>query len=189
MRAELGFHEGEVGILLLFGGKGSPEILRLANALLTESPDWRVAVICGDNQRLVSQMQDLRQVHGERLHVTGFTTRVAEYMAASDLLVTKPGPGSLSEAWYFRLPAVVAGNRQTIPQERFNVRYLMEQELGVVVRRWSEAPAAVRAFVGDAERRRRVLDNLGRLPPNRAVYEALGLIDARVRGRTAPAPR
>jgi UDP-N-acetylglucosamine:LPS N-acetylglucosamine transferase len=150
--------------------------------LLAESPDWRVAAICGDNPALVTRLQELRQTHGARLHVTGFTPRVADYMRASDLLVTKPGPGSLAEAWHCRLPVVVGGNRQTIPQERFNVRYLVEHELGVAVRAWRDAPAAVRELLGDADRLQRVRGNLARLAPNRAVYEALALLDARVRG-------
>ncbi len=157
-------------------------MLRVAEGLLRASPDWRVAVICGDNPALLTRMQALKAAHGARLHVTGFTSRVADYMRASDLLVTKPGPGSLAEAWHCRLPVVVAGNRQTIPQERFNVRYLTEQDLGIVVQRWSDVPAAVQAFVADAERQRRMRDNLGRLAPNRAVYEVLELLDARVRG-------
>jgi len=181
MRAEMGFADDDLVVLLLFGGKGSPEILHLAKGLLAESPSWRVAAICGDNPALVTRLQGLKQTHGTRLHVAGFTSRVADYMRASNLLVTKPGPGSLSEAWHCGLPVVVGGNRQTIPQERFNVRYLVERELGVAVRAWRDAPAAVRALISDADRLQRVHRNLGRLAPNRAVYEALELLDARVR--------
>jgi len=61
------------------------------------------------------------------------------------------------------------------------VRYLVERELGVAVRAWRDAPAAVRALISDADRLQRVHRNLGRLAPNRAVYEALELLDARVR--------
>jgi processive 1,2-diacylglycerol beta-glucosyltransferase len=185
LRAEVGFAAEDFVILLLFGGKGSPEIERLASGLLAESPSWRVAVICGDNPALLARMQALRNLHGLRLHVTGFTSRVAEYMHASDLLVTKPGPGSLAEAWHCGLPVVVAGNRDTIPQERFNVRYLIEQDLGVAVERWADAPAAVRALVGNGDRLRRVRENLAHLPPNRAVYEALDVIASHVSRRGA----
>jgi hypothetical protein len=181
MRQEMGFADTDVVILLLFGGKGSKEIERLASGLLAESPEWRVAAVCGDNPALLTRMQLLRQTHGARLHVTGFTPRVADYMRASDLLVTKPGPGSLAEAWHCRLPTVVADNRQTIPQERFNARYLVARELGIAVRRWSDTPAAVRALLDNTDRLQRVRQNLARLTPNRAVYEVLDLLDARVR--------
>ena len=63
-------------------------------------------------------------------------------LAASDLLVTKPGPGSLAEAFHMRVPVVVAANASTIPQERYNTRFVEERGLGIVVRHWSEIPPA-----------------------------------------------
>jgi hypothetical protein len=73
---------------------------------------------------------------------------------------------------------VVARNRATIPMERFNARFVAEKELGVVVDRWSDAPAAALALAHDPARRARVLQNLRALPANRAVYEALAIVKA-----------
>jgi UDP-N-acetylglucosamine:LPS N-acetylglucosamine transferase len=109
-------------------------------------------------------------------------------MAMSDVLVTKPGPGSLSEAFQKRLPVVVAENRDTIPMERYNTRYVAEKGLGTVVKRWSEAPAAVIALARDAERRAAVARNLRDLPANRAVYEALSVVERAASGRPVDAP-
>jgi 1,2-diacylglycerol 3-beta-galactosyltransferase len=109
-------------------------------------------------------------------------------MAASDVLVTKPGPGSLSEAFHQGLPVVVAENRDTIPMERFNARYVAEKELGVVVRRWSDAPAAVLALARETGRLSRMVGNLRALPANRAVYESLALIERAAAGAAPPPP-
>ena len=70
----------------------------------------------------------------------GFTDRVAEILAASDLLVTKPGPGSLSEAFHQRVPVVVTRNVHTIPQERFNTDFVRDRGLGLVVRALARDP-------------------------------------------------
>ena len=70
----------------------------------------------------------------------GFTDRVAEILAASDLLVTKPGPGSLSEAFHQRVPVVVTRNIHTIPQERFNTDFVRDRGLGLVVPHWRRDP-------------------------------------------------
>jgi UDP-N-acetylglucosamine:LPS N-acetylglucosamine transferase len=123
-------------------------------------------------------MTPLAEAFAGRLHALGFTDRVADYMAASDVLVTKPGPGSLSEAFQKRLPVVVAENRETIPMERFNARFVAEKGVGAVVRRWSEAPPAVLALLKDPVRRAEVARNLAALPENRAVYEALEIVKA-----------
>jgi UDP-N-acetylglucosamine:LPS N-acetylglucosamine transferase len=97
-------------------------------------------------------------------------------MAASDLLVTKPGPGSLAEAFQEGLPVVVADNRRTIPMERFNIRFVTENELGIVVHQWREVPRAVAALLRDEARLERLRVNVRALPANRAVYEALDVI-------------
>ena len=176
VRKELGVPEDAFAAMLLFGGKGSAEIEPLARELLAADPALHVIAVCGDNPKLQARLEPLRQASAGRLHPLGFTERIADTMAASDVLVTKPGPGSLAEAFHQRLPVVVAFNRDTIPMERFNARYVAEKELGVVVRRWSEAPSAVLALARDGERRARLVRNLGALPPNRAVYEALAHI-------------
>jgi UDP-N-acetylglucosamine:LPS N-acetylglucosamine transferase len=174
--------------MLLFGGKGSAEIEPLTRELLRADPALHVIAVCGDNPRLLSSLGPLGGASGGRLHALGFTDKIADYMAASDVLVTKPGPGSLSEAFQKGLPVVVAENRDTIPMERFNARYVAEKGLGTVVRSWSEAPAAVIALAHDAARRERVARNLRELPANRAVYEALRIVEAAALGHRGDAP-
>jgi len=114
---------------------------------------------------------------GGRLRRVGFTDDVSEYLSACDVLVTKPGPGSLAEAFHQQVPMVVACNAHTIPQERHNARIVQEGGLGVAVRRWREMPAAVTALRGDPERLDGYRRRLAALPPNRAVFEVLELVE------------
>ena len=177
VRNELQIGEDAFVVLLLFGGKGSPEIRPLAETLLREGPEWHVVAICGDNPGLYAAVRALEHRYGVRMHAVGFTTRVAEYMAACDVLVTKPGPGSLSEAFHRRVPVVVACDRRTIPQERYNARFVAEQGLGLVVRSWRRMPEAVRMLAEDVSLRERTQTALKALPENRAVYEALDVLE------------
>jgi UDP-N-acetylglucosamine:LPS N-acetylglucosamine transferase len=88
-------------------------------------------------------MAEVEAGDGRRLRRLGFTDRVADYLAACDVLVTKPGPGSLAEAFHQGVPVVVACNAHTIPQERYNARLVRERGLGIAVRSWRQIPAAV----------------------------------------------
>jgi len=187
VRQELGIPAGAFAVLIVFGGKGTPEIRPLSEALLREGPDWHVVAICGDNPRLQESMDSLAARSGGRLHPLGFTSRVPDYLAACDVLLSKPGPGTLAEAFHSRIPIVVPCNGHTIPQERYNARYLEKQGLGVVVGHWRQMPAAVAALAADAERRQLLLRNLAALPPNRAVFEVLELFEAVLMGSAAPA--
>jgi len=176
VRAELGIGPLEFTVALLFGGKGSPEIAPLAEALLREDPALRVIAVCGDNPPLFERLAPLDTGSGGRLTRFGFTDRVAELLAASDLLVTKPGPGSLAEAFHQRVPVVVTRNIHTIPQERFNTELVARRGVGVVVSSWREIPAAVRHLAREPERLRAMRASLAALPPNRAVYEVLEIV-------------
>lgn len=189
MRRELGIGAEDFAVLVLFGGKGSPEIHPLCAALLGQSPRWHVMAVCGDNPRLQASVGELQQASGGRLHCLGFTDRVQELMAAADVLATKPGPGSLAEAFHSRVPVVVARNVYTIPQERYNAGYVEANDLGVVVRHWREIPAAVSALAADPVRRARMRRRLEALPENRAVFEVLDLFERALAGQgllTAP---
>jgi UDP-N-acetylglucosamine:LPS N-acetylglucosamine transferase len=162
--------------LLLYGGKGSPEMEPLAARLLDACPAMRVIAIAGDNPKLLARLEALRASSAGRLQCVGFTDRVAEYMAAADLLVTKPGPGSLAEAFHQGVPVVVVRDQSTIPQERYNTRFVHEHGLGVVVRGWPEIPPVVLALAREPERLARLRANVLALPENRAVYEVLGIL-------------
>jgi UDP-N-acetylglucosamine:LPS N-acetylglucosamine transferase len=177
-RRELGIDPDADVVLLLFGGKGAAEMDPLAGALLAALEDWHVVAICGDNPSLVEAMGRRAAGSGGRLHVLGFTQEVAAALAASDLLVAKPGPGVLAEAFHMRVPAIVPSNSSTVPQERYNARFLQEHGLGIVVSHWREIPREAAALAADPGRLREIRRKLQALPENRAVFEALALIGA-----------
>jgi UDP-N-acetylglucosamine:LPS N-acetylglucosamine transferase len=148
----------------------------LAQRLLEADPPVRVIAICGENRALFERLASLEAGAGGRLLRLGFTDRVAEMLAASDLLVTKPGPGSLSEAFHQRVPVIVTRNVHTIPQERFNTDLVRDRGVGLVVAHWREIPGAVRGLLRDAPARAAIQERLAALPENRAVYEVIDLV-------------
>jgi UDP-N-acetylglucosamine:LPS N-acetylglucosamine transferase len=187
-RAELHLGDGDFAVTLLFGGKGSPEMAPLAERLLEKDPALRVIAICGENAGLFERLAAVEARSARRLVRLGFTDRVAEVLAASDLLVTKPGPGSLSEAFFQGVPVVVTRNVHTIPQERFNTDFVRDRGLGLVVAHWREIPGAVLRLFRDAAGRAAMRDRIAALPPNRAVFEVIDLIAGEI-GVTLPSHR
>jgi hypothetical protein len=185
VRAELGMKETAFAVTLLFGGKGSPEMAPLAERLLAADPAFRVIAICGDNPALFGRLAALEARAGGRLVRLGFTDRVAELLAASDLLVSKPGPGSLSEAFHQRVPVVVTRNMHTIPQERFNTDFVRDRGLGLVVSRTRDIPGAALRLFRDIPGRAAIHERLAALPENRAVYEVIDIVAAHAHHHTS----
>jgi hypothetical protein len=183
-REELGLPERAFVVMMLFGGKGSSEMRPLSEALLQALPEGHVVAICGDNPPLYDSLAEIEARSGGRLHRVGFTRRVADYLAAADVLVTKPGPGSIMESFHQGVPVVVTCNDATIPQERFNANWVAERELGLVVAGWQEMAPAVAGLARDPAQLARLRRNVAALPENRAVFEVLDLIQEEVAERT-----
>jgi UDP-N-acetylglucosamine:LPS N-acetylglucosamine transferase len=89
--------------------------------------------------------------------------------------IGKPGPGSVSEALAMQLPVIVSCNAWTLPQERYNATWVLENEVGVVLRSFSEIVPAVARMIEPATLAR-FRANAGGLK-NRAVFEIPGMLE------------
>jgi 1,2-diacylglycerol 3-beta-galactosyltransferase len=88
-----------------------------------------------------------------------------------------------------RLPVIVERNAWTLPQERYNAEWILEKQVGLVVRGPEQIPAAVREMLerGNLARFRARAAAL----KNRAVFEIpemLRHIVAKSSGGAAPEP-
>ena len=99
-------------------------------------------------------------------------------MAAADLLVTKPGPGSLAEAFHQGIPVIVVENLFTVPQERANARWIRDEGLGLVVGSSREIAPLAKTLVQEPARLAAIRARLLALPENRALEEALEELQA-----------
>ena len=89
------------------------------------------------------------------------------YMQLADFFIGKPGPGSISEAVQQGLPVVVVRNAWTMPQERYNTDWVLENGAGIVLESFRFVDAGVREIL---ERLDELRANLKRVE-NRAVFE------------------
>ena len=104
-RAFLDLPEQGRVILLMCGSTGCGPIRRIAEGLLENlGADTTVVAICGNNEKLYDS---LSQIELPGLRVLGFTDKVSEYMDAADMIVTKPGGLSSTEAANKHLPMVL----------------------------------------------------------------------------------
>jgi UDP-N-acetylglucosamine:LPS N-acetylglucosamine transferase len=147
--------------VVIFGGQGSSKMLHIARYL----DDTQLILICGRNAALAAKLRTLK-AQAPRL-VVGFTNEVSYYMALSDFFIGKPGPGSISEAVAMRLPVIIEGNAWTMPQEVYNTRWVVEQNVGVVIKRLREIEAAVARVTHHLPFYRQSLAQV----ENRAVFE------------------
>ncbi len=119
--------------LVLFGGEGSSVMLDIAKRV---SAPAQFIFICGRNLELQARLRNLATKFPK--YVEGFTSEIPRFMHLSDFFIGKPGPGSISEAVAMHLPVIVERNAWTLPQERYNTEWILEQKVGVVLRSFRE---------------------------------------------------
>jgi UDP-N-acetylglucosamine:LPS N-acetylglucosamine transferase len=131
--------------IVLFGGHGSRVMVDIARRLDESDSGVQLILLCGHNHKLAAQLKGLKT--RKPILVQGFTPNVESYMALADFFIGKPGPGSISEALQFHLPVIVECNAKTLPQERYNAEWVIENGFGIVVTSFREIATAVQRLL------------------------------------------
>jgi 1,2-diacylglycerol 3-beta-galactosyltransferase len=172
-RKRLGLEPDCLTGIVLFGGHGSSVMVDIVRRLDQSGADVQLILICGHNQKLAAEITALK-TRKPKL-VLGFTENVEHYMALADFFIGKPGPGSISEALQFHLPVIVECNTKTLPQERYNAKWVAEKGFGIVVTSFREIASAVQRLIEPStfnEFRRHTSTY-----PNRALLEVFDILE------------
>lgn len=129
-------------VLIVGGGDGMGGIVNQATAVgerlqtlaakssSGEEPMYQMVVICGNNKSAQSSLSPPQTNWGSNVavNIKGFVNNMDEFMRASDILVTKAGPGTIAEASICGLPCILSS---FLPgQEEGNVPYVEENGFG-----------------------------------------------------------
>jgi 1,2-diacylglycerol 3-beta-galactosyltransferase len=126
VRDQLGMQVDRPCVLVAGGGDGVGPIFEIARTIAMRVPNAQLAVVTGHNPTLRQRLEGVAWEIPTQIY--GFVDNMPELMSASDVLVTKAGPGTLAEAFIAGLPVIISSY---IPgQEEGNVRYVLEHEAG-----------------------------------------------------------
>ena len=107
IRRDAGLPEDCLHLLVMGGSMGAGPVPELVAELLREMDDrTRLSIICGTNKTLMKELKELYSAE-TRLKIYGFSENIAHLMASADLLLTKPGGITVTEAMISRLPMVL----------------------------------------------------------------------------------
>jgi processive 1,2-diacylglycerol beta-glucosyltransferase len=144
------------------GGHGVGPLEEIYRSLLASSLPSEIVVVCGRNEAARKRLTAIRPARRHRVKILGFTDRMRDLMAVADVLVTKPGGLTVSEALACGLPMALIS---PIPgQEVRNADYLLEN--GAAVK--ANSPAALTGKIEE------LLSNEKRLAAMRTKAKELG---------------
>jgi processive 1,2-diacylglycerol beta-glucosyltransferase len=137
-------------LISLFGGGLDIERVRMMVAgLLARDMPGMLAVVAGRNTGLAAALADLTTGPTSRLRVLDFITYVDDLVAASDLVITKPGGLIVSEVLARGTPLLLI---DPIPgQEEWNADYVVSANAGIQLRMVELVPCAVESLLAHPE--------------------------------------
>lgn len=120
-------------VLVMGGSMGSKDIARVVQSLTESEARYQLLVICGRNEALKNMLESNYQsaIASGKLKVYGFTREVSTLMDFCDVIVTKPGGLTTTEALSKRIPMIVPF---AIPGQEFeNTEFLIETGAAIYV--------------------------------------------------------
>ncbi len=168
-RVALGLSPHRPTVLVMGGNYGLGPLEDAVHALRRLSVGLQLVVVCGNNRRLLREMH--RHFAEDRhVRVLGHTRAVHRLMDAADLLISKPGGLTTSEALAKGLPMVMI---QPIPgQEERNAQYILRHGAAVRADTLDDLVDVVQKLLTDRGRLDRLRENGGLLARPWAARDA-----------------
>jgi processive 1,2-diacylglycerol beta-glucosyltransferase len=144
VRKRLGLRDDLPIILVLSGGFGMGPVAEILAELDKVGQQFQTMVVTGRNEELRRELAASERKHPT--HVLGFASNMHELMAIADLIITKPGGLTSSEALAMSKPLFILN---PIPgQEAANSDFLLERGAAVKINRVEDLPFRVERLLG-----------------------------------------
>ncbi len=163
-------------LLLVSGGEGTGQVYDFALAISGLGLGLQLMVVTGRNKKLKARLDEVR--FDVPAQIYGFVDNMPTLMRAADLIISRAGSITISEALVCGLPIILS---DALPgQEEGNIDYIVSHKAGALTRTPDELINVLRRLLeeGKGEELQHMAHNAGRLINPRAVYEIARLIMA-----------
>ena len=188
----LGLRSDRKIIFLATGGTGANNHLSLLPAIKQYSETFQVLVVCGRNNEAFMKVRNWKRNNPDlRCHVEGYCNEMHLFMQVSDLVITRGGTTTCSEALHYECPIIFNGLGGVMPQEKLTAKYFLQDESAEIISKpadlerllmeWNRFPERFR----DLKRRFRNMRFKDR--PSEVIYDLVDLAHDALPERERPA--
>lgn len=163
-------------ILTMFGALGMDDFSEYIMPLLDISEELKITMVCGKNEELKDKLSHKYSlfVNQGRLKIIGYTTEINKLMEEHQILITKPGGLTVTEAIIKNIPIVVPF---FIPgQEQENLEFIIEEEIGVFAEDVNGIVKEVSKFYKNPRKIKYMAENMKEISKNFSVEKTINLI-------------
>lgn len=173
-----GIDKGDYFNVLLMGGSmGLKNISQVLKELLNNSCKLRITVVCGKNEELRNNLLKKynNNIKNKKLHILGFSNDIDVLMDYSDLIISKPGGLTSTEAINKRLPLIIPF---VIPgQETENVEVLQANGCAIYLNNLLELNLLVSDLINNPDKLKKIEENMANLSSSYSKDNIVKLAD------------
>lgn len=172
LRTRLGWPQDIPVVVLVGGGEGMGPLKQTALAIANAGLNLALVVIAGRNAELKKELE--RIYWPVPTYIYGFVREMPDFMQAADVLVTKAGPGTISEALIAGLPMLLYSR---VPgQEDGNVNYVVSEGAGIWAPQANQMVSTLNSWILHPEKRLQASDACRRLARPQASRQIAALL-------------
>ena len=149
---ELGLSAKKLTVLLMGGSFGAGNIKETLEDLLSIDRDFQILVITGRNEHLKDKLSKMLDstVHSKNICLLGYTNKMNDILASIDVLISKPGGLTTTEALLNDVPMIVP---YFIPgQEEENLDFLTNCGAALRTTKKYSLPVLLKVLIDDPSR-------------------------------------
>lgn len=147
---ELGLDKNLPTILMMAGSFGVSNVFDVYENIIDIDLDFQIILVTGRNQKLYNHFEEVVGRSPKKTKLIYFTDEINKFMQASDIIITKPGGLTVTEALACNIPMAVF---DAIPgQEEENAEFLLKHNMAVRINDGNSCREAIVELLKDTEK-------------------------------------
>jgi len=128
-------------VMVMMGGTGSSQMRKICKRLFKMDKRLHVLACVGRDKQMAQKIKNLTCNDSVSCTTIPFTKKIADLMAVSDVLITKPGPNTCNEAMHMNLPVIIDKSTTPLFWEQATINYVRDNCYGQEMNRLKDLDA------------------------------------------------
>lgn len=164
-------------LLIMGGSMGMKAMEKVVDQVAANKNDILMQVVCGKNKSLKNTLERKfkTEIGRGNLQVHGFVNNIPELMESSDVIITKPGGLTSSEAINKTIPMLIPF---AIPgQEQENTDLLVASGMAIDLKTVDEINVHINAFIENPDECKKMAMNMASFAQGFSIFKIVELVD------------
>lgn len=165
-------------ILLMGGSMGLSGISSVLKKLVLNKNKINITIVCGRNEDLREELAlnyGTKTFENKKITILGFVTTIPSLMDSMDLIITKPGGLTTTEAIHKSLPMLIPF---VIPgQETDNANFLCKEGTAIRIKNINTINETIDCLIENPEKLQEMKNNMSKIAENYSITKTVNLFD------------